>query len=197
MPPPLEITERLWITGDLSAFLRRGGVTGITMAERLRRAFERSQRLTGSTQWKCRRWNNTQYYLLGKALKDFTPKTQFEHFQNPQHCLSTLHNDYFLWNTRASGKFLHDIEMAEPSLLFPYETHSLAVSHEEDNGSNTEGNDIDSDEEEKEAVLMMTPKGYKLVSIDQETNFFDALQEHAQSCQCKMNLLIQASGGLK
>jgi hypothetical protein len=40
---PLEITELWWETGDLSAFLRRGGVTDIT-AERLRRALERSQR---------------------------------------------------------------------------------------------------------------------------------------------------------
>jgi len=72
---PLELTELWWNTDDLSAFLRRGGVTGIT-AERLRRALERSQRFTGATQWKCRRWINTHYYLLGKALEDFTPKKE-------------------------------------------------------------------------------------------------------------------------
>jgi hypothetical protein len=58
---PLEITELWWDTATLSGWLRLGGVTRITP-------------------WKCRLWKNTCYYLFGKAMEDFTPKTQFNHF---------------------------------------------------------------------------------------------------------------------
>jgi hypothetical protein len=42
---PSEITELWWNTGDLSGFLRPGGVTGITV-ERLRKAIFASQRFS-------------------------------------------------------------------------------------------------------------------------------------------------------
>jgi hypothetical protein len=40
--------------------------------------------------------------------------------------------NYFLWNTRASGKFLHGIKEAEPTLLPHFKTHSTVVSNEKD-----------------------------------------------------------------
>jgi hypothetical protein len=42
---------------------------------------------------------------------------------------------------------------------------------------------------EGDKEIVPTPKGYKNVSIEQESKFLDALQEHATSCQCKMNHL--------
>jgi hypothetical protein len=100
------------------------------------------------------------------------------------------------------GKFLKDIKMAEPALCSNYyKTHTIAVSHEKGNeASNTEGCERDSDVEEGEnEVDPPTPKGYTIVSIEQEAKFLDALQEHAISCQCKMdhelNLHVQFSHG--
>lgn len=108
---PPDITELWRDTRDLSAFLRCGGITGIT-AERLSRTLSSaSHRYTAATPWKCRLWRNTHYYLLGNRSEAFTPKAQFEHFQNPRHHLPTLCKDYFLVNTRVCGKFLEDIKM--------------------------------------------------------------------------------------
>jgi hypothetical protein len=84
------------------------------------------------------------------------------------------------------GKFLDDIKKAEPAPLLPhyYKTRSTAVSHQKSNEERKiEGCDRDL-EGETEAVW--TPaNGYKIVSIEQEATFLDALQEHTMSCQCK------------
>jgi hypothetical protein len=61
----------------------------------------------------------------------------------------------------------------------------MTVSHKDKEEGDNESHTSDKEEGEKE-VLPMSPKGYKLVSIDQETNFVNALQQHAMSCQCQM-----------
>jgi hypothetical protein len=48
-------------------------------------------------------------------------------------------------------------------------------------------------EEGENEVDVLSPKGYKIVSIKQEAKFLDALQEHALSCQCKMNHVIASN----
>jgi hypothetical protein len=92
------------------------------------------------------------------------------------------------------GKFLEDIKTVEPALNpHFYKTCSTAVSHEKGNEeSNTQGCcDTDSDVEEGEnEVVPPTPKGYKIVSIEQEAKFLDVLQEHAISCQSKMDHVL-------
>jgi hypothetical protein len=186
---PPEITQLWWDTATLSGCLRRAGITGIMLA-RLRKALFTTQPLTPAMPWKCRLWKNTCYYLFGKAMEDFTPKTQFNHF------LPTIDKNHFLRNTRASGKFLEGIKTAEPALLpHFYKTRSTAVSHEKSNKeSNTEGCERDSDVEEGEnEVDPPSLKGYKIVSIEQEAKFLDSLQEHAMSCQCKMNHVIASN----
>jgi hypothetical protein len=137
--------------------------------------FASAQRLAWAMQWKGRRWKNTTYYLLGSALEDFTPKTQFEHFQNPQHCLPTIGKNYFLTNTRAMGKFLHDIKTEDPSLLVSCETRSMTVS-QEDKKSHAEGNDQDSDDKEKEKAestmsLLIFPHGHCIRSWYRKMRF--------------------------
>ena len=76
---PPEITELWWDTVDLTAFLRCGGVSGIT-PEQLRKAIVATERFRAATPWKCRRWRNSRYYLFGDAMDGFTPKTQYNHF---------------------------------------------------------------------------------------------------------------------
>jgi hypothetical protein len=181
---PPDITELWWDTRDLSAFLRWGGIHWIT-AERLSRALSSASHHTAATPWKCRLWRNKRYYLLGNRSEAFTPKAQFEHFQNPRHHLPTLLKDYFLVNTRVCVKFLEDITTGEPSLIRNCKTRSMTVSHKDKEEGDNESHTSDKEEGEKE-VLPMSPKGYKLVSIDQETNFVNALQQHAMSCQCQM-----------
>jgi hypothetical protein len=84
--------------------------------------------------------------------------------------------------------------MAEPALLpHYYKTCSIAVSHEKDSNeeSNKEGCERDYDVEEGEnEVDPPIPKGCKIVSIEQEAKFLDALQEHAILCQCKMDHIL-------
>jgi hypothetical protein len=91
---PPGIAQLWWDTAALSGCLRRAGVTGIS-PERLGKALFTTQRLTLATPWKCRRWKNTRYYLFGKALEDFTPKTQYNHFLATRHQLPTVDNHHF------------------------------------------------------------------------------------------------------
>ena len=93
---PPEITELWWNTGDLSGFLRCGGVTGITV-ERLRKALFASQRLVLEMRQLIK-----DSFACHKNLATCT-----QHYQTPAYVLDSNEFDS-LWSYESANVGMHN-----------------------------------------------------------------------------------------
>jgi len=93
---PPEITELWWNTGDLSGFLRCGGVTGITV-ERLRKALFASQRLVLEMRQLIK-----DSFVCHKNLATCT-----QHYQTPA-CVLDWNEFVSLWSYESANVGMHN-----------------------------------------------------------------------------------------